>query len=180
MKPLLPLACLLLLLFTPSAHAQVYGQAGVSYLLASDYDAEVNWDGLVGYGFGANALEVQTGMYGFEDTVNGVDVELEMMPILINYVRRLDGAGTFRYEAGFGAGVAISEFDLVRPTETDDTGEDAIFLGQVFGRAIYPLTSQLEAVGEYRAMWSGSVDEGDEEVESQIIHGPSISIRFTF
>lgn len=179
MKSLLPLASLFLV-FTTSAHAQVYGQAGVSYLLASDYDAAVNWDGLVGYAFGPNAVEVQTGMYTFDDTVNGVDVEVEMMPILINYVRRLDSSGTFRYEAGFGAGVAISSFDLVRPTPTDDTGEDAIFLGQVFGRAAYPLTDRLEAVGEYRAMWSGSVDEGDEQVESQIIHGPSLGIRYTF
>lgn len=180
MKTVLPLIVLTLITTGTTASAQIYGQAGASYLLPSDFDGDVNVDGLVGYAFGQNAIELQLGTYGFEDKVAGETVGLDMLPILINYARRFDPAGKVRYEAGAGAGVAVSKFDIPNPIGTDDVGEDAIFLGQVFGRAIYPLTGNIEAVAEYRLMISGSVDEGEEQVEGQLIHGPGLGLRFTF
>lgn len=162
------------------AQAQLYGQLGTSYQFASDFDPELSWDYLIGYAYGPHALEVQSGIYGFEDTVDGQKLEFEMLPILINYAYGFETESRFQYEAGFGAGVAVSEFDIANPAGTDDVGEDAIFVGQVFGRALYPMNDHVAGVLEYRAMITGSVDEGEEEVEGQLIHGPTLSLRLSF
>lgn len=174
---LLPLVFpLVLSLFAVNSHAQFYVEAGPSYLYSSDFDSILNWDYRAGYTRGVHSLEVHSGAYAFDNDELGFEQDLKVTPIVINYVRDFGGAGKFDYEAGIGAGVGITDFEVT----ADLDGEDAVLLGQVFGRALYDFTENIDGVVELKAVYLGEANEGDFAIDAQFMAGPTFSLRYTF
>ena len=160
-----------------SSFADVYMQVGASYLLSSDFDNEFNWSYLLGYEFNENhAVEIESGIYGFDDDRSGFKAEYELTPILINYRYSTANPDKLNYFAGFGAGVSVTEFDL-SPTQS---GEDAVFTGQGFGGLSYEILKDVLLLISYKLMYFDEANESDFKVDPQFVHGPELSLRYTF
>jgi len=133
---------------------QLAGWNTAVYLEVGYFNPEecVDSDLLSGYGYGNGKGS------GYDGPDRGssrqcVDIELEVIPVSLNYKLERNLTGNLNVYVGAGAGVAFVDLEVGK--ESDD---DEVFFAQVFAGLLYQVSEAVELYGGARWIYMEDID----------------------
>jgi opacity protein-like surface antigen len=154
-------------------HMGWYLGGGVDYL----FDAEEPfYNGHLGYDFGnGSSLFLESGWIGAEETVFPVNIDLDIVPITLNYKYEYMFNDKFGLYAGLGAGA--SNIDVSAGFLSDD---DWVLTGQAFAGLVYNVSDNFEIYTGVRYLWLDDSDLFGANFDNFDDVGAGLGIRFNF
>lgn len=156
-----------------SQHQGWYLGGGADYL----FDAEEPfYNGHLGYDFGnGSSLFLESGWIGEEEFVFPVNVDLDIVPITLNYKYEWMFNDRFGLYAGVGAGA--SNVDVNVGFISDD---DWTLTAQAFAGLVYNVSENFEIYGGARYLWIDDPDLFGANLDKLDDVGAGVGIRFNF
>jgi opacity protein-like surface antigen len=142
------------------------------------FDAEeVYWNGHIGYNLSdASSLFLEAGWIGAEEEVLGFDVDIDVVPVTLNY--QYEWALGDKLSWYLGAGLGAANIDV--SVETLGSDDEWTFMAQGFTGLVYEFTPAFEAYLGVRYMWFDEPDFGDADLDDFDDWGAGLGIRFNF
>ncbi len=171
------------LVFTATvAQAEPYVGGSFGYLTDSE---EEFFTGRFGYVFSStdilsNGVEVELGYAGREETVFDTDVDVDVVPLMVNYRGEVLLGGPLSAYFGAGLGVSFVEVDVEDYGSADDEG----FTAQAFAGLVYELAPNFHLTGGIRYIYinevSGSIAGVSAEFDDLDDFGFEIGVSVSF
>jgi opacity protein-like surface antigen len=156
-----------------SDHVGWYLGGGVDYL----FDAEEPfYNGHLGYDFGGgHSLFLESGWIGTEEFVFPVNIDLDIVPITLNYKYEYMFNERFGLYVGLGAGA--SNVDVAAGLVSDD---DWVFTAQGFAGLVYNVSENFEIYAGGRYIWVDDISLFGANFDNFDDVGAGLGIRFNF
>ncbi len=146
---------------------------GGEYLFDSEEDY---WNGHIGYKFNdVSSIFLEVGWLGNESSRAGVDVDLDVVPVTINYKYQANLSGNLGWY--IGAGLGASNVDLNVGAASDD---EWAFTAQVFTGLVYEFTPRFEMYLGLRYLWVDDTELFGVDTETVDDLGIGLGMRFNF
>lgn len=156
-----------------SDHVGWYLGGGVDYL----FDAEEPfYNGHLGYDFGGgHSLFLESGWLGTEEFVFPFNVDIDIVPITLNYKYEYMFNERFGLYAGLGAGA--SNVDVNVGFVSDD---DWTLTAQAFAGLVYNVSENFEIYGGARYLWIDDPDLFGATFDKFDDVSAGVGVRFNF
>ena len=138
---------------------------------AKGSEVETELDSLFGTGAGSTLLQGVFPNYADTDIITAtLNVDVEIIPITLNYRNEYDLAGELNYYFGLGAGIALvdikTRFGLSNnngdPAVADSVSfDDSTYYVHIFAGLSYDLSESFAVFGGARYIFMGNIDLGN-------------------
>lgn len=150
--------------------------AGADYMTDAD---ETFYNAHIGYDFGAgNSIFLESGWFGAEERPSFLfpfTVDVDIVPITLNYKYEYMFSEVFGVYLGFGAGASRISVDV---GFADD--DDWVFTAQAFAGVIFNVTPNFEVYAGARYMWLDDMDLFGADIDDLDDIGVGAGFRFNF
>jgi hypothetical protein len=154
-------------------HMGWYLGGGVDYMIDSE---EPFFNGHLGYDFGnGSSLFLESGWMGEEETIFPVNIDIDIVPITLNYKYEYMFNERFGLYAGLGAGSSL--VDISAGFVSDD---DWVFTAQAFAGLVYNVSENFEIYSGVRYLWMDDVSLFGANIDDLDDFGVGAGIRFNF
>lgn len=148
------------------------GNDAISSRSAKGSIIETELDSLFGAGVGSTLLKDVFPNYADTDTITAtLNVDVEIIPITLNYRNEYDLAGELNYYFGLGAGIALVDIKTrvgLSNTSVNDPSvagitsvDDATYYVHIFAGLSYNVSESFAVFGGARYIFMGNIDLGD-------------------
>lgn len=146
---------------------------GVDYLVDAE---EPFFNGHLGYDFGnGSSLFLESGWVGEEEFVFPVNIDLDIVPITLDYKYEYMFNESFGLYAGVGAGASL--VDISAGFVSDD---DWVFTAQAFAGLVYNVSPSFEIYAGARYIWMDDVSLFGASIDDLDDVGVGAGLRFNF
>ena len=146
---------------------------GADYMLDAE---EVFYNGHLGYDFGnGSSLFLEAGWLGEEQSGFPANIDLDIVPITIDY--KYEFAFTDSFGLYVGAGVGGANVDISAGFVSDD---EWVLTAQAFAGLVFEVTPSFEIYTGVRYLWMDDVSLAGANVDSLDDFGVGAGIRFNF
>jgi hypothetical protein len=157
----------------PPQHMGWYLGGGVDYMIDAE---EPFFNGHLGYDFGnGSSLFLESGWMGEEEFIFPLNIDVDIVPITLNYKYEHMFTDRFGLYAGVGAGSSL--VDISAGLVSDD---DWVFTAQAFAGLVYNVSDNFEIYAGGRYMWMDDVSIFGANIDDLDDVGVGAGIRFNF
>lgn len=146
------------------------------------FDVEEDyWNGHIGYKFtDTSSIFLEVGWLGDESSSEFLDIDVDIVPVTINYKYQANFCENFGWYAGVGVGASNIDVHIDDSVFGSGSDDEWVFTAQAFAGLVYEFSPRFEAYLGARYLWADDAELFGADTETVDDVSLGLGLRFNF